>query len=55
MGTDPQEDRRMLFLYPDVAPFADNRPDCRDLLQRNVIHHEPFGAAPVITVMVALR
>jgi hypothetical protein len=45
----------MLFLYPDVAPFADNRPDCRDLLQRNVIHHEPFGAAPVITVMVALR
>jgi len=29
----------MLFLYPDVAPFADNRLDCCDLLQRNVIHH----------------
>jgi hypothetical protein len=26
-------------LYPDVAPFADNRFDCRDLLQRNVIYH----------------
>ena len=28
-----------MALYPDVAPFADNRFDCRDLLQRNVIYH----------------
>jgi hypothetical protein len=26
-------------LYPDGAPFADNRFDCCDLLQRSVIHH----------------
>jgi hypothetical protein len=26
-------------LYSDVAPFADNRFDCRDLFQRRVIHH----------------
>jgi hypothetical protein len=26
-------------LYPNVASFADNRFDCCDLLQRNVIHH----------------
>jgi hypothetical protein len=26
-------------LYPNVAPFADNRVDGCDLLQRNVIHH----------------
>ena len=28
-----------MALYPDVASFADNRFDCCDLLQRNVIHH----------------
>jgi hypothetical protein len=26
-------------LYTNVASFADNRFDCCDLLQRNVIHH----------------
>jgi hypothetical protein len=26
-------------LYPNVASFTDNRFDCCDLLQRNVIHH----------------
>jgi hypothetical protein len=25
--------------YPDLVPFADNRFDCCDLLQRSVIHH----------------
>jgi hypothetical protein len=28
-----------VVLYPDVVPFADNRFDCCDLLQRSVIHH----------------
>ena len=28
-----------MVLYPDVVPFADNRFDCCDLLQRSVIHH----------------
>ncbi len=28
-----------MVLYPNVASFADNRFDCCDLLQRNVIHH----------------
>ena len=27
-----------MVLYPDVVPFADNRFDCCDLLQRGVIH-----------------
>src|SRR5258705_10162130 len=25
---------------PDVAPYSDSRFDCRDLLQRSVIHYE---------------
>jgi hypothetical protein len=29
-----------VVLYPDVVPFADNRFDCCDLLQRSVIHYE---------------
>jgi len=30
-----------------VAPFGDNRFDCCDLLQRNLIHHETIEAAAV--------
>jgi hypothetical protein len=37
-----------VVLYPNVAPFADNRFDSCDLLQRNVIHHETIKAAAVI-------
>jgi len=45
-----------VVLCPDGAPFVDHRFDCRDLLQRGVIHYEserkassaiilhPFGA-----------
>lgn len=29
-----------MVLYPDVAPCIDSRFDCRDLLQRGVIHYE---------------
>jgi hypothetical protein len=29
-----------VVLYPDVAPCIDSRFDCRDLLQRSVIHYE---------------
>jgi hypothetical protein len=29
-----------VVLCPDGAPFVDHRFDCRDLLQRGVIHHE---------------
>ena len=29
-----------MVLYPDVAPCMDSRFDCRDLLQRSVIHYE---------------
>jgi hypothetical protein len=29
-----------VVLCPDVAPFVDHRFDCRDLLQRGVIHYE---------------
>ena len=36
----PQEDRQNVVLYPDVAPCMDSRFDCRDLLQRSVIHYE---------------
>src|SRR5512132_590216 len=28
------------ILCPDMAPFVDHRFDCRDLLQRGVIHYE---------------
>jgi hypothetical protein len=33
--------------YPDVAPFADNRFDCCDLLQRNVIHRRTLKASGI--------
>jgi hypothetical protein len=29
-----------VVLCPDMAPFVDHRFDCRDLLQRGVIHYE---------------
>ena len=29
-----------MVLCPDVAPHSDSRFDCRDLLQRSVIHYE---------------
>ena len=28
-----------MVLCPDVAPYSDSRFDCRDLLQRSVIHY----------------
>ena len=37
-----------MALYPDVAPFADNRFDCCDLLQRSVIHHGTGRATATI-------
>ena len=36
-----------MVLYPDVAPFADNRFDCCDLLQRSVIHHATGKASGI--------
>ena len=29
-----------MVLCPDVVPFVDHRFDCRDLIQRGVIHYE---------------
>jgi hypothetical protein len=37
-------------LYPDVAPFADNRFDCGHLLQRSVIHHGTGKATATIVI-----
>jgi hypothetical protein len=34
-----------VVLCPDVAPCMDSRFDCRDLLQRSVIHYEAEGKA----------
>ena len=36
-----------MVLHPDVAPFADNRFDCCDLLQRGVIHDETDKASGI--------
>jgi len=33
-------------LCPDVVPFIDGRFNCRDLLQRSVIHYGLLEAAP---------
>jgi hypothetical protein len=35
-------------LYPDVVLFADNRFDCRDLLQRNLIYRGTGKASGVM-------
>ncbi len=34
-----------MVLCPDVVPFVDHRFDCRDLLQRSVIH---YGTAKAV-------
>jgi hypothetical protein len=41
-----------VVLCPDVAPYVDSRFDCRDLLQRSVIH---YGTAKASAVTCAPR
>jgi hypothetical protein len=41
-----------VVLCPDVVPFVDHRFDCRDLLQRSVIH---YGTAKASAVTCAPR
>jgi hypothetical protein len=41
-----------VVLCPDVAPYMDSRFDCRDLLQRSVIH---YGTAKASAVTCAPR
>ena len=41
-----------MVLCPDVVPFVDHRFDCRDLLQRSVIH---YGTAKASVVTCAPR
>ena len=41
-----------MVLCPDVAPYVDSRFDCRDLLQRSVIH---YGTAKASAVTCAPR
>ena len=41
-----------MVLCPDVAPSRDSRFDCRDLLQRSVIH---YGTAKASAVTYAPR
>jgi len=36
-----------VVLCPDVVPFVDRRFDCRDLLQRSVIHYGTAKASAV--------
>src|SRR5205807_6935639 len=60
----PSVDRRIFLMRPmlgglpdaalhtDVAPFADNRFDCCDLLQRNVIHPGTGKASGIRSVFM---
>ena len=41
-----------MVLCPDVVPFVDHRFDCRDLLQRSLIH---YGTAKASAVTCAPR
>jgi hypothetical protein len=43
-----------VVLYPDVAPCMDGRFDCRDLLQRSVIHYEAASSAIICTIRAVM-
>ena len=44
-----------MVLCPDVAPCMDSRFDCRDLLQRSVIHYEAERKAPSAIISAPIQ
>jgi hypothetical protein len=44
-----------VVLCPDLAPCMDSRFDCRDLLQRNVIHHGTGKASGILIIFMQNR